>query len=178
MPKRKKSPLKPKKPLDRLSERRGRGRPAKIPPSWVLGRAENYRICLTNVWSRLRTPLLAAETQEQVIAAFEVFGQPYAGEFVPRLASEILSLIEDSKFPKRPEPQLNFVADSLAGRPNVGLRTSRDICGRERKKKVHYIVRRDFYIECTCRYKGPALHGQCPSCGTGKLRAPLAIPFS
>jgi hypothetical protein len=133
---------------------------------------------LTEVWPKLRGPLLAAETEEQVIATFEKFDQPYAGEFVPRLASEILILIKDSKFPKRPKPQLNFLADSLAGRPNVELRTSRDICARERKNKVHYIVGRDFYIECTCRYKGPALHGKCPRCGTGNLRAPLAIPFS
>jgi hypothetical protein len=135
-------------------------------------------MCLTDIWSRLRAPLLAAETEEQIIVAFEKFGQPYAGEFVSRLASDILVLINDSKFPKKPKPQLYFLADSLAGRPNVTPRRSRDICARERKKKVHYILRRDFYIECTCRYKGPALHGQCPKCGTGKLQVPLSIPFS
>jgi hypothetical protein len=31
---------------------------------------------------------LAAETTEQVSAAFEKYAQPYAGQFVPRLASD------------------------------------------------------------------------------------------
>ncbi len=33
-------------------------------------------------------------------------------------------------------------------------------------------IPRDFYIECTSRYKGPALHGKCPKSGTDKLLLP------
>lgn len=150
-----KKPLKrPKKPLDRVSGKRGRGRPQGIPRSWVIGRAENYRRNFTEVWSALSGPLVATETEEQVVAAFQNYGQPYASEFVPRLASDILTLIRDPDFPKRPEAQVNFLADSLAGRPSVEFRTSRDICGRERAreraKSAHKIIRKEFYIECHC----------------------------
>lgn len=41
-------------------------------------------------------------------------------------------------------------------------------------ERAHHIIRRDYYIECTCRYKGPALHGKCPKCGTDRL--PLPYP--
>jgi hypothetical protein len=165
-----KKPLKgPQKPLDRVSGKRGRGRPQDIPRSWVIGRAENYRGNLAQVWSELSGSLVAAETEEQVVAAFQNYGQPYAGEFVPRLASDILTLIRDLNFPKRPEAQVNFLADSLAGRPSVEFRTSRDICGkeraRERAKSPHKIIRKEFYIECSCGYKGPARDNACRKCG-------------
>ena len=81
----------------------------------------------------------------------------------------------DARFPKRPEPQRNFLADSLAGRGLISPRRSRDICERERKTKVHYIIRQDYYIECTCRYKGPARYGQCPKCGTDRAYPPIPV---
>jgi hypothetical protein len=70
---------------------------------------------------------------------------------------------------------MNFLADSLAARGVRSARRSRDICDQERKKKVNYIIRQDYYIECTCRYKGPALHGKCPKCGTGQLSPSLVL---
>ena len=53
------------------------------------------------------------------------------------------------------------------------MRRSRDICGQERKKKANYIIRQDYYIECTCRYKCPAPYGKYPKRGTDKLSLAL-----
>jgi len=126
---------------------------------------------LAEVWPKLRDPLLAIEIgrEEEVIRAFENYAQRYAQEFVPRLASDILRVIYEQRFPKRPKAQINFLADSLAGRPNVEPRRSRDICGEERAKEgaksPHKILRKEFYIVCSCSYKGPARNDACPKCG-------------
>jgi hypothetical protein len=169
MRKRKKSGPKPKKPLDRFVEKRGRGRPQNIPHSWVTGRAENYRQIFAQIWPRLRAFLLAAQTEEQITETFQNHAQPHAAEFVPRLSSDILTLIRDPDFPKRPEAQIGFLADSLAGRPSIEARTSRDICGEERAneraKSPYKIIRKEFYIECECGYKGPARDNACRKCG-------------
>jgi hypothetical protein len=157
--------------LDSCWGKRGRGRPAKARPSEIFGRADNYRMTLAEVWPKLRDPLLATKTgtEEDVIKAFENYAQPYAEDFVPRLASDILRVIHEQKFPRSTKAQINFLADSLAGRPNVEPRTSRDICGQERAKvrakSPHRILRKEFYIVCSCRYKGPALNNACPKCG-------------
>ena len=161
--------------VDTFSEKRGRGRPQRIQWSWVIGRADNSRYSLAEVWPKLRDPLLAAQTEEQVIAAFKNYSQPYAGDYVPRMAPDILALIRDPSFPKRPKAQIGFLADSLAGRPNVEFRTSRDICikerARQRSKSPHKIIRKEFYVECSCGYKGPARDNACRKCGA-------EIPFS
>ena len=114
------------------------------------------------VWDRLRIPLLAAKDEIEVIRAFEENAQPYTREFMPMLAGLVLKVIRERKFPKRGEPQINFLADSLAGYGSISARRSRDICEKERKKKVHRIIREEFYIVCSCGYKGPALRGTCP----------------
>ncbi len=172
-----KTPQKAEKVLDRFlsSEKRGRGRPARVRASEIQGRADNYRLILGQIWGRLREPLLKATTQEEVTKAFEEYGRPYAQDFVPVLSSLILKVISDVKFPKRPETQIGFLADSLAGVGWISARRSRDICERERNKKVNYIIRQDYYIECTCYYKGPALYGKCPKCGTDKLSDILSL---
>ena len=82
--------------------------------SEIWGRAENYRGIFKYIWDRLRTPLLGARTDDEVIQAFEKHGQPYAREFVPYQAGLILKVIRGPNFPKRPEPQINFLADSIA----------------------------------------------------------------
>jgi hypothetical protein len=162
-------PKKPKIPVDTNSEKCGRGRPNKIEPSWVIGRAQNYRWMLAKVWTKLGEPLIGTATEEQVIAAFESHGLPYAQEFVPRFASDILALLRDEDFPKRSEAQIGFLADSLAGRPNISARSSRDICGdaraSDRAKSPHKIIRKEFYVECSCGYAGPALEDACRKCG-------------
>jgi len=157
-----------------ISTRKPRGRRRKIQRSWVTGRAYNYWIQLSQVWQNLEGPLLAAKTTAEVTAAFENHAKQYAQGFVPGMTSDILALIRDRKFPKRPQPRINFLADSLGGRPNLSLRTSRDICERERarqlRKSRYHIIRHEFYIECSCGYKGPARDNACKKCG-----APIQI---
>lgn len=169
MGKRKKPLLGQELPLDSILEKRGRGRPCFVRHSEVYGRAENYRQTFGFVWSSLREPLLAANTVQEVIAAFEEHANAYASQFVPRLAEDILNVVHEPKFPKRPDPQIKFLADSLAGRPNVEPRTSRDICAKaqakENAKSVHKILHREFYVECSCGYKGPARNDACRKCG-------------
>lgn len=165
---------KPKKTFDMGFEKRDRGRPQNIPHSWVIGRADNYRDNLTQIWSKLGEPLLKAATKEEVITTLMDQGQPYASNFVS-LASEILALIHAPEFPKRPKARIGFLADSLAGMPTIAARTARDICTKERAKQraksPHKIIRKEFYIECECGYKGPARDDACRECGAG-------IPFS
>jgi hypothetical protein len=157
------------KNLDGLTKKRSRGRPQTIPRDWVIGRAENDRLKLTQVWAALSGPLLAANNEDQVCEAFEKHGQPYARDFVPRLASDVLALISHLSFPRRAKTQIGFLADSLAGRPTVSMRTSRDICSKERAKQRarsrHRITRYEFYVECECGYKGPARDNACRKCG-------------
>lgn len=169
MPRRKKSTKQPLKSLDTFSRERRRGRPSKIPVSWVVGRAGNHGVRLTQVWAKLEAPLLAARTEQDIANAFENYAQPYTSHYVPGLATDILALIRDPKFPKRREQRINFLADSLGGRPDVALRTSRDICAKERAKQrsrsAHKILRHEYYVECTCGYKGPARDNACRKCG-------------
>ena len=179
MPKRKKAAQKVKKPLDSFSVKRGRGRPG-VRKSEIWGRGGNFQIIFGQIWRDLREPLLKAKTQEEVTSAFEGFGQAYSKQFVPALSPLILEVIHEPRFPKRPAAQIGFLADSLAGLGRIRPRRSRDICAEERKreKKEHHIIRQDYYIECTCRYKGPALHGRCPKCGTGEVSLPFPSFFS
>jgi hypothetical protein len=62
---------------------------------------------LAEVWPKLRDPLLAIETgrEEDVIRALENYAKPYAQDFVPGLASDILRVIHEQKFPERPKAQ-------------------------------------------------------------------------
>ena len=169
MGKRKKTIPTDENPLDSLLEKRGRGRPFDVLHSEVIGRADNYRDIFGRVWSSLRDPLIDANTVEEVIEAFQKHADAYAREFVPRLAEDILKVIREPKFPKRSAAQIGFVADSLAGRPNVEPRTSRDICAKERMKEGaksrHKILCKEFYVECSCGYKGPAKNNACRKCG-------------
>ena len=135
--------------------------------SEVSGRAYHYRLIFSQIWDKIGGSLLMAQTEEEVIRAFE--GTAYKGEF-ERLPSLILQVLRERGFPKRGrEAQANFLADSLAARGEVSPRTSRDICGKERAKQraksLHKIIRKEFYIECTCGYKGPALDNACRKCG-------------
>jgi hypothetical protein len=155
--------------LTRFSNKRGRGRPRRIDPAWVIGRADNYRIMLKQVWSKLSGPLVAAKTGDDLATVFEICGQPYYSEFVPRLTDDILQIVRAADFPKRPAARIAFLADSLGGRPNISYRSSRDVCGRERAKQraksPHKVLCVEFYIECSCGYKGPSRNNACRKCG-------------
>lgn len=157
----------PQKSLDTFSGKRGRGRPYKIRASEVTGRAYNYQLIFSQTWDVLGEHLLRATTEEEVRQAFEPTA--YESEFAG-IASLVLTVLHDPAFPKRDkEARINFLADSLAARGVVTPRTSRDICGearaRERAKSPHKILRKEFYVECSCGYKGPARDNACRKCG-------------
>lgn len=158
-----------RKTVDLIPGKRGRGRPRLCRYSEIIGRAQNYRGIFSEIWGRLSDSLLAARNEQEVTEAFRSKAQPYTNEFVPRLAGDILEVLKEKKFPRKPRAQAKFLANSLAGRPNVGARTSRDICAigvaEEKAKSPHKILRKEFYVECSCGFKGPALDNACRKCG-------------
>jgi hypothetical protein len=167
MHKKKAKAKKAKIPLDTVSGKRGRGRPAKVRPSEIRGRADNYRFIFAQVWDRLWPLLSNGQTEDDVTKAFQEGGSPYSQEFVPSLAHLILSVLREPKFPKRREAQINFLADSLAGVGWIAPRYSRDICEHERAKqaRAHHIIRHEVYVECSCGYKGHSQNHACRKCG-------------
>jgi hypothetical protein len=169
MAKRKKVVKRAKKPLDSFSAKGHRGRPG-VSRSEVKARGDSYRIMFGNIWKDARGPLLKAQTEEDILRAFGAWTG--VRKEIEAIADLVLKVLQDPRFPKRRQAQINFLADSLAGRGLVSPRRSRDIRQQDRDKKFHYIIRQDYYIECTCRYKGPALHGRCPKCGTGEVSLP------
>jgi hypothetical protein len=90
----------------------------------------------------------------------------YATDLV-MLADLILQVVQDPKFPKRKrEAQINFLADSIAAHGMVTPRSSRDTCERERArtKRVQRILSYEYYVECSCGYKGHSRNHACPNC--------------
>lgn len=154
---------------DSFSTKRPRGRPIKIEPGTVIGRADSCRYQLKQVWSQLEGPLVTAQTEDEVKAALETYAPVYARSYVPFQVADILALIHDKQFPKDSEARINFLADSLGGRSTLTFRSSRDVCGRERAKQraesPYQILRHEYYVECSCGYKGPARDGACRKCG-------------
>jgi len=153
--------------LDKVSEKRRRGRKPKIPASWVRGRADNYRWILARIWNHIWPGLCKAETRQDVVNSFSGADVgAYSLEFVT-LADLILKVVNDRKFPKhKQEAQINFLADSIAGYGIFTPRSSRDICERERAriKQVHRILSYEYYIECSCGYQGHSKNHACPQC--------------
>jgi hypothetical protein len=179
MKQRKKAENEGDKLLDAVFSKRGRGRPYKVRASEVSGRAYNYRLIFGQIWERVGEKLLNAGTEAEVIGALEE--TPYKTEFEP-LASLILRVLKEKDFPKkRGGAQTIFLAESLAARGEVRPRTSRDICAKARKseraKSRHHIIRHEFYIECSCGYKGPARDNACPKCGAEIIRSIGSDPF-
>lgn len=166
MPRLKKTAKKSKKTLDTYAEKRGRGRPRWVDPGETKGRGDNYRGIFNLVWDALYPLLSVSQTDEDVIRAFEQAAPGYFRQFMPALASLVLQVIHARNLPKRRQPQINFIADSLAAYGQVSARRSRDICQRERLKenKAHHILRYEFRIECSCGYKGFSRDHACPKC--------------
>jgi hypothetical protein len=138
-------------------------------PSEIRGRADNYRRMLAQVWDPLWLLLAQAQTEEDVIKAFDEGASPYTQHFIPALTGLILEVMRERRFPQRREPRIHFLADSLAARGWIRPRRSRDICADERAKQdnksPHKIIRKEFYVECECGYKGPAHQDACRKCG-------------
>jgi hypothetical protein len=167
MDKHEKPEEKPKKPLDTFSEKRARGRPARMRPSEIAGRAGGYRIIFDQVWDRLWPLLSKAQNEAEVTEAFQQGACPYDRSFVPSMAGLVLKIINEKKFPARRSAQIGFLADSLAALGVVTPRRSRDVCAEEREKtkRAHHIIRYEFYIECSCDYRGYSENHACPKCG-------------
>jgi hypothetical protein len=160
----------PQEGLDIFFQKRPVGRPHRMAASEVFGRSQNLRLQFSQIWYKVGERLLRAEAGDDVLNALELAGQYWRNELGPgRIPSLILTILRDPKFPKqRVQQQINFLADSLAALGNVSPRRSRDICEQERRKEKvgHHIIRREFYIECSCGYQGPALNNACRNCGT------------
>jgi hypothetical protein len=151
-----------------------RGRPPKISASEVYGRADHWRDILDQVWDRLWPLLTSAQSEEDVTKAFQDRARPYDQTFVPGLSALVLQVLQEPTLPKRRSSLPRFLADSLAGVGVVTPRRSRDICAQERAKEAqaHHILRYEFYVECSCGYKGHSKNHACPKCGA-KISFPL-----
>ena len=170
-----KSYMAQKKSSEKPRENRGRGRPRLVERSIVVGQADHYRVVLLQVWTKLGPRLLAAQSPEEIVRAVHEDAGGIVGSVVP-FAELILKVIRDPNFPRaRATSQIHFLADSLGGQGYVTPRRSREICAEERKTIRHVIVRREYYIECSCGYEGPARDGFCRNCGTGELSWDLRV---
>lgn len=152
---------------EKSSEKKKRGREG-VNRYIVEKSADNYRRLLTTAWPKLSGLLLPAESPDDVTKAFQEGAKIMnVNVLVPRLSAFILDIIHDRRFPDvRAKSQIKFLADSLGADGVVTARRSREICAEERAVVRHKIVRREFYVECTCGYQGPALDGACRKCGT------------
>jgi hypothetical protein len=150
-----------------------RGRPYVIDPQTVIDSAEMYGGWLGQFWPKLRHPLLTATTAEEITHAIKEHAPDVSTSLAP-FSRLMFTILQDRRLPRvRQEAQIQFLADSMGGQGLITPRRSREICARERGKVKHVILRREFYIECSCGYKGPALQGACRGCGTGKLSQDL-----
>jgi hypothetical protein len=155
-----------------ISKKKERGRPRFTEWEWVASRALDLQTQLSYVWFTLESPLLEAKTENEVTNAFKTFANFCAATFVPVFSADILTLLKDEDFPQRADPRTKFLARSLAGRFSaetpLTFRSSRDICekvAKQKRESRHKILRREFYIECSCGYKGPAFDNACWKCG-------------
>jgi hypothetical protein len=164
-----------KKSSEKPKKKRGRGRPFQIEHSIAVGQANHYRLALPQFWPKLGPRLLAAHSPEEVTRAIHEEARGISGSLA-QFSELIVKIIRDPKFPRaRASSQIHFFADSLGAQGFVTPRRSREICAEERKKVRHVIVRREYYIECSCGYAGPARDGACRDCGTGNLSWELRV---
>jgi hypothetical protein len=151
-------------PLDTVSEKKRRGPKPTVVPQWLRGRADSWREVLPQVWPKLWPVLEKANTEAEVRAALEL-AAPYQDYFISHPAL-ILRILQEPNFPKTDRGRINFFTDSLAGVGVVSPRRSRDICAAERAatRKKGQIIRYEYYIECSCGYKGNSMEKACPVC--------------
>ena len=158
---------KSKNALDTFSEKKPRGRKRRVRASEVRGRADSYRYIFNRIWDRIWPGLRNAEKYDDVIQCLRKADIGSYALDLEIIANLILAVIRDPKFPKRKrEAQINFLADSIAGLGSVTPRSSRDICERERAriKRKHHILEYEFWIKCSCGYKGRSQKHACPKC--------------
>jgi hypothetical protein len=172
-----------KKTVDIFQPKRPRGRSARVRPSEVFGRASNYQFIFNQVWDRFWPLLSKAQSEAEVTEAFQKGATPYDGQFLPWVGKLALQVLSEPKFPKRRLAQIDFFAESLAAVGVVTPRRSRDICAQERAKEklaqlAHHIVRYEFYVECSCGYKGQSRDHACSDCGAKIVFERDSIPIS
>jgi hypothetical protein len=156
-----------KKTLDTFPQKRRRGRPPTVVFEEIVGRGDNNRWILDQVWESLWPILSSAKSEDEIVKAFQEGAGPYAMQFVPAFSTLIFEVLREKTFPRRRKPRISFMADSLAGLGVVRPRRSRDICAEERAKakREHHILRYEYYVECSCGYKGPSKDHACRKCG-------------
>ena len=148
----------------------------------IRGRADKFRYIFDRVWDGLWPRLFAAKTEQDVERAFQEYASTYYNRSEVWSSSLVLRIVGDPKFPKRRDAQVDFFADSLAGLGDITPRYSRDICAKERakakraKEKRAHRIRFEFYIECSCGFKGKSRDHGCPRCGT-KINFPWHSAF-
>ena len=161
--------------MKKAEGRRVKGRPARIDPNIVVSSADAFRAWFHQFWPKLGPRILRAKSSEDIERAIKE-DTPTISEGLMQHSALILTVVHDRRFPRaRTESQIHFLADSLGGQGFVTPRRSREICVKERAKVRNVIVRREYYIECSCGYKGPALDGACRECGTGELSWELKV---
>jgi hypothetical protein len=157
-----------------------RGRKRRIHPENVV-RAANFlfkllEFCKDQIdWGKLET----AKTKEEAASAFERIPSPYK-ERLNLWLTAIPEWALEGKFPKTNlERKMRHLADSVAAEGFLTPRRCRDVCLEERKRQAQLgmIFRREFYIECTCSYRGPAKGGGCPQCGTNRLSPEIELDY-
>jgi hypothetical protein len=155
-----------KQKTELLDRKKERGRPTPLRYSEIYGRARDLQFILNQVWDRLWPLLSKANDEREVVEAFQKRSNPYQQNFLP-YAALALEVKQERTFPKRPQSQQRFLADSLAALGQASPRRSRDICMQERMKakRAHHIVRYEYYVECSCGYEGPARDRACRQCG-------------
>lgn len=152
-----------------------RGRPVKIDPGIVIGSADIFRAWFHQFWPKLGPHILSANSPEEIVSAINEH-TPSISAGLTQHADLIFKIVHDRRFPRaRATSQMHFLADSLGGQGFVTPRRSREICAAERSKVRHVIIRREYYVECSCGYKGPALDGACRDCGTADLSWELKV---
>ena len=155
-----------------------RGRKRRIHPEYVV-RAANYlfkllEFCKDQIdWGKLEL----AKTEKEAATAIERVPPPYRERLNFWLAA-IPEWAQEGKFPKTNlERKMRHLADSVAAEGFLTPRRCRDVCLEERKRQAQLgmILRREFYIECSCGYQGPAKGGGCRQCGTKRLSPEIEL---
>ena len=156
----------PKSPLTKVGKKRGpkpRGRNLEY-----CNRAYDFKLLLELDRPRIDWPkMLSANSDEDLAWVLKDVCARARERFFYK-SELLLGALKDKQFPKHDrDAQERFIADSLAAEGKVSIRRSRDIVQQDRsaRKKRGKIIRREFYIECSCGYHGPAFRDACPDCG-------------
>ena len=126
-------------------------------------------------WDKLEI----AKTEEEAATAFERVPSPYRERLNLWLAA-IPEWALEGKFPKTNlDRKMRHLADSVAAEGFLTPRRCRDVCLEERKRQAQLgmILRREFYIECSCGYQGPAKGGGCRQCGTKSFSPKIELEY-